>query len=418
MSEGWEDFKKELQDKSARCCLKSILMVNDDNGIARDVLTEFSLLNENNVSSFKHEIWTDNGTTNTERFKEQDRRIKADLLATFLLESLTFSARKTIDQSKSDWTVDYDGDIFCHGPTILWLIATEVKPDNGHLVDLIKTKLRTLTVKDYGFSIKLMLTEFASLTEEIGQLGGSYLENEQQLDFWRAIKTMEEKEFHRYVCDKHDDYRELDPTSRPTVKALIKQFKRKQTNMESDQKWNKLSVQDAQILALTTYLTSKGYDSDASRNRRKRNATTPSDPEKSPKRPTKSPNDTTTKKRDFSYPEWRLEAPKEGESTTKEVDGKHYHWCSKDHGQYKGGLWGTHTEEEHKGGFSVFNKNVSFADAVKDNSYNKNKSKFNEDSAQTYSSAKLQLDRKALLAQTSALKKSSFMAQFIDQGNK
>ena len=115
------------------------------------------------------------------------------------------------------------------------------------------------------------------------------------------------------------------------------------------------------------------------------------------------------------YPEWRTTAPADGEDTTKEVNGKTYHWCSKDHGRTKGGLWGNHKEEDHKpprapSPNKKTTKTVTFADKTTggdSSGGDKNTSPV----------SKLQLDRKALLAQTSALKNSSFLAQFIPQGN-
>ena len=70
-----------------------------------------------------------------------------------------------------------------------------------------------------------------------------------------------------------------------------------------------------------------------------------------------------------------------------------------------------HKDPQMLSGNSV-EKKVSFADAVKG-------SDTTEEDSTSGSPAgnKLQLDRKALLAHTSALKNSSFLAQFIPQGN-
>ena len=178
-----------------------------------------------------------------------------------------------------------------------------------------------------------MLTEFDSLSEEITDLGGSYEEEEKQIDFWCASKTMEEKEWSRYVSDQHDNYRESSTSSRSKVSDLIIKFKGKQTNMESDQKWNKISSHEAQKLALTSLLLSK-TDKDSDSNRRKRTTKKKGNDASSTPPASPSTKETTT----FTYPDWRVTAPAEGESTTKEVDGKTFYWCSKDHGRTKGGL--------------------------------------------------------------------------------
>ena len=60
------------------------------------------------------------------------------------------------------------------GPALFWCITRIVQPDNGHLVDKLKTRIRELSVKNFGFSVKTMLSEFISLSDEIGDLGGTY----------------------------------------------------------------------------------------------------------------------------------------------------------------------------------------------------------------------------------------------------
>ena len=107
--------------------------------------------------------------------------------------------------------------------------------------------------------------------------------------------------------------------------------------MENDQKWNKLSTTDAHILALTSLLLSDKKDSSSTSNRRKRKCQNDENDSKNKENDTDSSASSS-----FKYPEWRLKPPAEIEPTTKEVEGKTFHWCSKDHGRTKGGLWGTH----------------------------------------------------------------------------
>ena len=160
---------------------------------------------------------------------------------------------------------------------------------------------------------------------------------------------------------------------------------------------------------LTSLLLTK-TSADTKSNRRKRSTRKKIDNVAST--PPTSPS--ASNRKAFSYPEWRLVAPADGEPTTKEVEGKTYHWCSKDHGRTKGGLWGNHKEEDHKDPRSSSDgakeKKVSFADAVQGDDKKKKDSNESPES-------KLSLDRKALLAHTSALKNSSFLAQFVPQGN-
>ena len=51
-----------------------------------------------------------------------------------------------------------------------------------------------------------MLTKFETLSNDIIDLDGTYPDEEMQIKFWRAVKTMEEREWSRYVNDRHDKY--------------------------------------------------------------------------------------------------------------------------------------------------------------------------------------------------------------------
>ena len=102
-----------------------------------------------------------------------------------------------------------------------------------------------------------MLSRFKELCVELNGLGVHYDENTKQLDFWRCLETMKEAEFASFVSREREDYRKKDRAARPSVDELIPTFIDKQTNMESDHKWNKLSMEQAQILSLMAKLENK-----------------------------------------------------------------------------------------------------------------------------------------------------------------
>ena len=137
--------------------------------------------------------------TQTDQNHLQDQRIKANLLGTFLLQSLSDSAKRQLHTTKLIWKKEFDGMIINDGPALFWCITRIVQPDNGHLVDKLKTRIRELSVKNFGFSVKTMLSEFISLSDEIGDLGGTYDEDDMQLDFWKAAKTMPEQKISMFV---------------------------------------------------------------------------------------------------------------------------------------------------------------------------------------------------------------------------
>ena len=61
---------------------------------------------------------------------------------------------------------------------------------------------------------------------------------------------MKEAEFANFVSREREDYCKQSASTRPNVDLLMGTFIDKQINMESDSKWNKLSMEQAQILSL------------------------------------------------------------------------------------------------------------------------------------------------------------------------
>ena len=135
-------------------------------------------------------------------------------------------------------------------------IARLVDPDNGHLVAKTKTHLRTLNVKDFGFDVKKMLAEFKNLKTRVADLGGDYSNNDQFLDLWASVRTMQEKEFTRFVRDLQDQEARKPKANRQTIEAIIRDIADKQTRMETENEWNIMSLEDSMIMALAGYIKS------------------------------------------------------------------------------------------------------------------------------------------------------------------
>ena len=119
-------------------------------------------------------------------------------------------------------------------PALFWFITKIVQADNGHLVNTLKTCIWELSAKHYGFSIKMMLSTFTSLSNEIGDLGGTYDEDNKQLDFWKAVKTMPKQNFSILVAQQHNTYRATLRGIRESVTALVNKMIAKQVNMEAE----------------------------------------------------------------------------------------------------------------------------------------------------------------------------------------
>jgi hypothetical protein len=307
--------------------------------------------------------------------------LKASTLGNWIHESLTEFAKRQLRAEQE--FIEYsnsDGNPYYDGPSYFYAIAELVDPDNGQLIETVRTQLRDLNVKDFGFSIIQMLAEFKNLQTRIGELGGTYNVDDQFLDFWACLCTMQEKEFARYVRQERDAYRKLACGNRGHIKTYMRDMCDKEVAMKADNKWNVMSAEDAMVISLVNALEAVTK----TERHTKKKTSNESEKDKS-KQSDKNDKETDKKRREDHIPEWKKISPKEGEPITKEVHGKTYHWCSK----YRDskGPWALHKEEEHRtltksdndSKSSSVRKNVSFIAAVTGEGDNDNQSTSSED---------------------------------------
>ena len=405
----FERFKNTIMEKGERCCMNGIFTL-DQNSQKLNLVTMFTRITETTIATAVATRWVTplpSTATNTEKNLLQDQRIKANLLGTYLLQSLTDSAKRQLLNSKSLWKKEFDGMIVNDGPALFWSITRIVQPDNGHLVDKLKTRILDLSVKNFGFSVKTMLSKFTSLSDEIGDLRGTYNEDDKQLDFWRAVKTMPEQKFAMFVSQQHDIYRTTPKSTRETVTALISKMVAKQVNMEAENEWNKLSFEQSQILALTARL---------------QDATKAVKPKSTHFETGSSNNQSDKEKKKFKYPEWKKIPPSEGEPSEKIVDSVTYYYCPHDHNGH-GGVWGRHKLEDHKDKSpkQLRNDNKENSSPVTPSlAANIQSTKEDLEKATDTKKPKLIVDRERLLGARSNADAttSAFLAQFTSQQGK
>ena len=333
--EKFVSFKQNLIEKVNRMHANDIMQADDDNGNLKDILREYTLLNTENISDAAALRWPNpEPAFANQRDVDQytDKQVKASVIGSYINESLTDEAKNQLRADQNLFEVeDVDGCPYFDGPSYYWKIAELVDPDNGHLIENVRRQLRSLTVKDHGFSIIKMLAEFKNLKRRINELGGTYDMDDQFLDFWDSMKTMKEKRFAQYVVQEKDRFRKLARANRGNVDDYIRDMTSKQVAMEADGEWNKMSPEDAMVMALVTMMDT---------------------PKQTPKsnEPTTS-KDLTPEERLKRYesriPEWKKVPPKDGEPTTLEKNDKTYHWCTKC--RLEKGMWALHNTEEHKG---------------------------------------------------------------------
>jgi hypothetical protein len=359
----FESYKQNLIEKVNRIHGKDVFAVDDDMSNACDLLREYTKLTEDNMEDNRRLCWpTTDPVFNNQRDMDKftDRQIKASVIGNYIQESLTDNAKQQFRADELFFEVeDSDENPYFDGPSYFWKIAQLVDPDNGHLIETVRRQLRTLNVKDFGFSIIKMLAEFKNLKRRIGELGGTYDVDDQFLDFWDAVKTMKEKKFAQYVSNEKDQFRKLARANRGNIELYIRDFTSKEVAMVTDNEWNVMSPEDTMVMALVNLIDAN--DKTHSKNDSKTD---------------KSRSDSSTKKENLSseekqkryddrIPGWKKIAPKEEEPTTMTKDGKEYFWCTKCRNGK--GMWALHKTEQHTSNFhNKEKKKVAFQAEVAD----------------------------------------------------
>ena len=341
--ETFKKYRDNLIEKVERMFSKGVFLSKDDDSFDRDIMKEYSRLSDDNIKLARGLRWpTTDPIFSTQSKADQytDAQIKASTIGSYINESLTAAAKEQLKSDQAFFKVkDADNNAFFDGPSYFFKITEVVDPDNGQLIDDVKRAIRSLSVKDFGFSIIKMLAEFKNLKTRVEELGGTYSKDEQFFDFWQSIGTMQEEEFKRYAKQEKDSYSEASRASRDSLDKYIKKFSNKEVRMRASKEWNVMSTKDSMVMALVTMLEDKP---DTSKKDKKNSNLKDSEyKELSPEE--------KLKRRESRIPDWKKVAPNKGDGTTKERDNRTYHWCSKCRSDK--GMWALHSLEDHKSDF-------------------------------------------------------------------
>lgn len=397
--EKFEEYKNKLIEKVNRIHAIEVFTVEDDNSKQRFLPTEYTLLTFENITDNCNYHWIDptGGFSAQEDLdKFTDNQLKSSCIGSYLLDSLTENAKRQLKAHKDTFTVtDKSGTDYIDGPAIFYAIADIVDPNNSQLVATAKTALRSLDVKDFGYSVIKMLAEFKVLTNRVAELGGQYSIDDQYLDFWACLKTMKQKKFADYVDQKEDVFRETGPPY-PPIDDWIRIFDRKEVSMRSLNTWNVMSPEDEMIVALVSNL--KQLNGGKNPKGKKKN-----DKDKPAADKKKDKTGKEKSKNQWIVPDWKKVPPKDGESKTKVVKDKTYHWCNKcREGE---GLWALHKTHDD-----------SYKNSQSDN--DKSEKKDNKTKKVAFTSDTKKNDDKPSVKVTKSLLKNAtaYLAQFEDFG--
>ena len=345
--EKFESYCRRLIEKVKRMHAMEVFSVVDLTANRwRYVPTEYTRVTGEDIENMRDVFWPQqlpNFQTQAEADQYTDNQLKASCIGSYIHESLTEAAQKQLKAQEDMFTVtDTEGNEYYDGPSYFFMLADVVDPDNAHMIENVQKRLRELNVKDYGYSVIKMLAEFKLLMQRIGELGGTYDEDDQFLDFWECLKTMKEKEFSRYVRSEKDAYRKLTRANRGHIDGYIRDFTKKELDMKEDNEWNVVSQEDAMIMALVNSLENQ------SKKKKNNNKRSNSRQKERVKENDSDANNEDKEKEEKKWvtPEWKMEKLKSGEAHEKVVNGRTYYFCPKCN---KGnGMWTLHKPADHK----------------------------------------------------------------------
>jgi hypothetical protein len=314
-------FRNAFKDRVRTCVWMNHLMIHNDtadehgNDLYEDIIDRTALITIEQVRNARALR-----NTNGDERELLDVEMMYECLKTSIEEDVTTSIATKYED------INRDG-------TMLWKVLMDALTNKAtkQQVRLWKATLRSLNLTNYDNNIKLMNTEVAKI---VLNLSNADQEPEDLADhILAAYKRSPCNEFAVYITSLENEAdradRDLD------ADALMDQGLTKYDALVTSGDYANSDPKDAQILALQTQL--QNLEDTVTKKRPKNDKTRSSTG--------KGATDTAKRK---GREAWQLVAPKTGEPTSKTVNGRTFHWCTKPHGHDGVPIWGVHEPAKHK----------------------------------------------------------------------
>ena len=249
----------------------------------------------------------------------------SSLMYQCLYNSLTEEAKLKVLKDKAQYEIDVGDDmIIGNGPLFLKVIVRNCTVDTMSTVFHIRRNLNQL--KEYMIAVNCNIEHFnlyvSQQVEELSARGA--VSSDLKINLIEAYEIVPDKQFQKLVDKKRDEFEEGTDVSVPNfMHSFLTKFK----DLVRDNRWQAPTAEEAQIVALSAQVEQLQKANGHLKKATKKNERGGSD---------------RSKKRSDDDPKyaWKKVKPKQGESKTKVVNGKTYHWCDK----HK--AWTLHTNNE------------------------------------------------------------------------
>ena len=244
-----------------------------------------------------------------------------------LVNSLTEAARIKISPDSEQYTIN---GVRC-GPLLYRYMMAKASIDTRATLSFIRENISNLDT--YITTVGSNITTFNEYVKRqrlsLSARGG--VTHDLLTNLWKAYQNASDRDFVEFIKRKKDAYDEGEDI---TADSLMIAAENKYRTLVQEERWNSLSPEQTQIVALTAQL-SKLKDgrvnlSKNNSNRKKGKGKGKGDDKDGAKPEGKrggSKKRNRRKGRDNDKWAWKKEPPKDGEKDEKVVDGTKYYWC-------------------------------------------------------------------------------------------
>ena len=247
-----------------------------------------------------------------------------NIMGVCLLKSVEERVRNRLDLDKSTWFFTVRGG--SDGLLILKLLINYSMQSTRYGIQTTKNALHTLKISSYENNVTTMLLGRRNLIDELAAHGEKFAEDL----FWlyKSLETCENKSFLRWLEGEKSLW-EQGKSSSLTSEELQEEADTRYRHLVDSNKWDEDSQGNKKLIAMHAVVTElvKTLALQAT-------ATNPKH---------KGDKDVERFKEKNA---WKQIEPKEGESKTKTVGDKTYHWCTGHEGVAHRKMWSMHAPNE------------------------------------------------------------------------
>jgi hypothetical protein len=301
-----------------------ILQIPNDNNVERSLLDKLGELSEANIRAHAMTYIANNNSRDAQRSTQ---------MYYFLYHSLEDGIRNRVTAEKSRYIVTINDRKYFSGPLFLKAISALVNIDTTSTVadvhaqlhnldNFMRTGIENCNIERFNAHVRALRNQLENRSETISDM-------QLNLHLFRGYAACTDNEFVNFITNIRNQvlYQGFIHTPDEIMTLALRYF----TDRTRRGQWNQPSAEHEQIMALTAQLRSFQQQRNHRDNKKG----------KSKGKGGKGDNNKKGKKR--QEPRWKSTPPEPGESTTKTINGKTFHWCQK-HGK-----WGGHSTDSCKG---------------------------------------------------------------------